>query len=132
MVNKPKPGRRKRRVALAAQLVTGDDDDIIAWLEGIDGNKSAAIKTVVRRGLGLSPKTTDEVTYEDLEELKQQLDQWAETFSKSMQTEVVRLISEFAGNGQVVLPADRLNTDGSSIDDQRKQKRDKRIKSAKW
>lgn len=45
-------GRRKRRIPMIAQLAMGDDDDLIAWLMSFrTGEKQAAIKEAVRRGI---------------------------------------------------------------------------------
>lgn len=49
-----KDPRRKERVTLSAQLIVGEDDDLINWLATLpDGQRSAEIKAAVRYALGL-------------------------------------------------------------------------------
>lgn len=134
MVNNSKQAtRRKQRVALAAQLVYGEDDDIIAWLNTIPtGNRAAMIKQIVRQGLGLAPPQLDQVaaqnaqivTQDDLDQMRQQLDDWANNFTR----DIMRMIE----SRQPVAVESVVVDNGSRIDQERKDKRAKRLKAAQW
>lgn len=128
---------RKKRVPLTAQLVPGDDDDIIAWLNTIEsGRRAASIKNAVRVGIGLRPKEMPAespshlVTQDDLDRFKKQIDSWAGDVTDYLQREMKRMLSDMAASGQIAQVPEV--TDGSKIDDQRRQKRGGKIKAAQW
>lgn len=125
----------RNRVPLTAQLVPGADDDIISWLDGIpQGQRAPAIKKAVRAGLGFVQPQGDEknlVTYDDLEQMKRQLDEWAGLVTDNLRGEMIRMVRDMVAAGTMIGPPPILD-DQTQITQEKKSTRDRRIKSAKW
>jgi len=84
MSQKKRERRAKRRMGITAQLVFGEDDDLIAWYKSLpDGAGNQAIKTLLRHSLNLSqpmqPLTPEqaeiESLYGEIDQLRAQIGQ---------------------------------------------------------
>lgn len=124
----------RNRVPLTAQLVPGADDDLISWVNGIPpGQRAPAIKKAVRAGLGFVQPDDEAriVTHDDLEQVKRQLDEWAGIVTDNLRGEMIRMVQEMVAAGTMIGPPPILE-DQTQITEEKRAKRDRRIKAAKW
>lgn len=117
-----KPDKRiKKRVAIGAQLIVGEDDDLIRWKETIPyGDGQDILKSILRRHLKLKqPKSAPS----EIDVLKEQFAEWAKQVNddrEKWKTEAERLrveMDELRAGGFPINPP--VNTDtptGKQID----------------
>lgn len=89
--------RSKERVSLAAQLVIGEDDDLIRWYRNLpDGTGASEIKRLLRSALGLPENSKPKVPlYGAVTEadLNRELDKLAGDFREYVKAEIQKALN---------------------------------------
>jgi hypothetical protein len=123
----------KNRVGITIQCVTGEDDDLIQWYQGIPHGQVARImKAVLRRNLAMpesieiaaAAPTFGVVTKEDL---NQELDKFATDFKVYVQLELQRALSSYDYN-----PVSNLAPSTEKVDAEKLKQRAKNIDKDSW
>ena len=78
--------RKQQRIALTTQLVTGEDDDLVEWFQGITGSRNQAVKDALRAALDSPiPTHQDAASAVEIAELRDQMAAWGKWFETDFQ-----------------------------------------------
>ncbi len=134
--------RHKKRIGATAQLIVGEDDDLIDWLNGLpDGTRNGAIKAALRLyafndatppKFATQPRELDDRVIGDLESRFVPMDEFHE-----FKQLVINHLNSGRSNEVLqkqlgLIPENNLVEAVEQIDDEKIEKRKDRLKKAKW
>lgn len=124
-------GRRKQqRRGVTAQLVTGQDDDLIEWLDSLTpGTRQQAIKDMLRVALGL-PVPAPINNGADLERV-QYLETWMHQMAGAY-NDLVRRMDSIASLPAAALTSSEPVEAAPQMSADEQQQRAKKLKKASW
>jgi hypothetical protein len=139
----PKRKTNKRRYRMITFKVFEDtDSDILDWWEGIDeGERSDALRDLIRGYLGKQPRRNKLLTIPELLEVRQDT-LWIRDALNEMPGYLERLVQHVAANSAVQItmpPTARLPTNGDvlpttepALSDNDGERRARRMKRSQW
>lgn len=139
--------RHKKRIGATAQLIVGEDDDLIEWMNGLpDGTRNGVIKVALRLyafndatppKFATQPRELDDHVIGDLESRFVPMDdfvrleRFTEILADRLETSE-RLLATERMKSPGLIPENNLVESVEQIDDEKIEKRKDRLKKAKW
>lgn len=135
---KHKTSKRRYRM-ITFKVFEDTDSDILDWWEGIDeGERSDALRDLIRGYLGKQPRRKKLLTIPELLEVRQDT-LWIRDALNEMPGYLERLVQHVAANGMSIHPEARAPANGivlqptePSLTDNDSDRRARRMKRSQW
>ena len=135
---KRKSNKRRYRM-ITFKVFEDTDSDILNWWEGIDeGERSDALRDLIRGYLGKQPRRNKLLTIPELLEVRQDT-LWIRDALNEMPGYLERLVQHVAANGMLIHPEARAPTNGivlqptePVLSDNDSDRRERRMKRSQW
>jgi hypothetical protein len=135
---KRKTSKRRYRM-ITFKVFEDSDSEILDWWEGIDeGERSDALRDLIRGYLGKQPRRNKLLTIPELLEVRQDT-LWIRDALNKMPGYLERLVQHVAANGMSIHPEARAPANGSvlqptepALSDNDSDRRARRMKRSQW
>lgn len=135
---KRKTSKRRYRM-ITFKVFEDTDSDILDWWEGIDeGERSDALRDLIRGYLGKQPRRSKLLTIPELLEVRQDT-LWIRDALNEMPGYLERLVQHVAANGMSIQPEARAPANGivlpatePALSDNDSDRRARRMKRSQW